>query len=231
MGGSLRRALIVVAKEPAPGKTKTRLSPPLSPQEAMDLYGCFLQDTLALMARVETDGVERVIAYAPAGAQAYFRGIAPNGFVLVPQDGKDLAERLDNVLTFHLKNGYGQAVVMNSDGPTLPVECVTHAFELLNEPCVDVVLGPSEDGGYYLIGLKRPCSALFDVAMSTTSVLQETLGRASQQGLRVACLRHWYDVDTPQDLQRLRAELDTLPEGTAPRTREFLVRAAFLGHR
>jgi rSAM/selenodomain-associated transferase 1 len=229
MGGSLKRALIVVAKEPAPGMTKTRLCPPLSPQEAMELYGCFLQDTLALMARVETDGVERVIAYAPAGAHAYFQGIAPAGFAFVPQDGKDLAERLDHVLTFYLKNGYGQAVVMNSDGPTLPVQCVAQAFELLNEPYVDVVLGPSEDGGYYLIGLKQPCAALFDVVMRTTTVLQETLERASRQGLRVACLRHWYDVDTPQDLQRLGAELDTLPEDTAPRTRQFLARTARLG--
>jgi rSAM/selenodomain-associated transferase 1 len=218
----VRRALIVVVKEPAPGKTKTRLCPPLSPQEATELYGCLMQDTLALMARAEVEGVQRVIAYAPAEAREYFAGIAPAGFAFVPQDGKDLAERLDNVLTYYLNSGYGQAVVMNSDGPTLPVESIAQAFALLNEPDIDVVLGPSEDGGYYLIGLKRPCSALFDIVMSTATVLQETLERAHQQGLHVACLQRWYDVDTSQDLQRLRAELDILPEAAAPRTREFL---------
>ena len=214
--------MIVVAKEPSVGHTKTRLCPPLSLQQAIALYGCLLQDTLDLMNRVTTDGTDRVIAYTPASAEAYFRDIAPPGFALVPQEGKDLAERLHNVLVFHLERGYAQAVVMNSDGPTLPVPYIEHAFGLLDRPHVDVVLGPSQDGGYYLIGLKRPCTALFDVVMSTPTVLQETLLQADQQQLKVACLLPWHDVDTPKDLQCLNLELASLPHSTAPRTRRFL---------
>jgi len=216
------RALIVVAKEPSAGKTKTRLCPPLSAADAVALYTAFLLDTLELMGQVR--GVTPVIAHTPPQAGAYFRRIAPAGFELVAQHGQDLGERLDNVLRHFLERGYGQAVVMNSDGPTLPQAILQSAFVALDDPHTDVVLGPSEDGGYYLIGLKKPCAALFRVAMSTATVREETLELARQQGLRVACLAPWYDVDTPEDLQRLAAELRTLPPDRAPRTRQWLGR-------
>ena len=216
----MKRALIVVAKRPTAGQTKTRLSPPLSQQEAVELYRCFLLDTLDLMMRV--DGVERIIAYSPPPAELYFRRAAPVGFGFVAQTGRTLGERLDNVLTDCLNRGTDQVVVMNSDAPTLPVERLQQAFGQLDEPDVDVVLGPSEDGGYYLIGLKRPCSALFGVVMSTSTVLRETLALAEEQNLRAACLDPWYDIDTPNDLRRLVEELPSLPQHTAVRTRRFL---------
>ncbi|MBC7237529.1 MAG: TIGR04282 family arsenosugar biosynthesis glycosyltransferase [Chloroflexi bacterium] len=219
---SLKRALVVVAKEPVAGQTKTRLSPPLAPEEAVALYRCFLLDTLDLMARVE--GVDPLIAYTPHTAEGYFRRLAPDGFALMPQVGASLGQRLDHVLTRCLEGGYDQAAVMNSDGPTLPVEYLGQAFEYLDDPHVDVVLGPSEDGGYYLIALKRPCAALFDVEMSTPTVCQETLALAHSQGLRVVCLDSWYDIDTPEDLDRLIKELSLLPSWVAVRTRRFLRR-------
>ena len=185
----MRRTLIVVAKRPTPGQTKTRLSPPLSQQEAVELYRCFLMDTLDLMMRV--NGVERIIAYSPPTAELYFRRAAPAGFGFVPQIGRTLGERLDHVLTDYLNCGADQVVVMNSDAPTLPAERLQRAFGQLDEPDVDVVLGPSDDGGYYLIGLKRPCSALFGVVMSTPTVLRETLALAEEQNLRAACLDPW----------------------------------------
>jgi rSAM/selenodomain-associated transferase 1 len=210
----VKRALVVVAKEPVPGQTKTRLSPPLDPEQAVELYRAFLLDTLDLVAQVE--GASAIVAYTP-------------GFGLVPQVGENLGQRLDHVSTHCLGTGYDQVVVMNSDGPTLPVEHLRQAFDLLDRPGIDVVLGPSDDGGYYLVGLKRSCPALFDVVMSTPTVLQETLARAREQGLRSACLPSWYDVDTPTDLQRLGKELLSRPDHVAARTRRLLAQWAQVG--
>jgi rSAM/selenodomain-associated transferase 1 len=213
--------LVVVAKEPSVGRTKTRLSPPLSGQQAAELYRCLLLDTLELMKRVE--GVQPIIAYLPPEAEPFFRRIAPPGFDFVPQVGADLGDRLDNVLTHCLQKGYRQAVVMDSDSPTLPMVYLRQAFRELDDPNVDVVLGSCDDGGYYLIGLKSPCSALFQgIVMSTSTVVTETLARAQEQGLRVACLPHWYDVDTYEDLERLIEELLLQPDHLAQHTRTFL---------
>jgi rSAM/selenodomain-associated transferase 1 len=215
---------MVMAKEPLVGRTKTRLSPPLSGQQATDLYRCLLLDTLELMKRVE--GVQPIIAYLPSDTEPFFRRFAPSGFDFVPQVGGDLGERLDNVLTHCLQKGYHQAVVMDSDSPTLPLDYLRQAFRELDDPAVDVVLGPSDDGGYYLIGLKSPCQTLFrGIVMSTPTVMAETLERAQEQGLRVACLPQWYDVDTSEDLERLIKELRSQPDHRAQHTRAFLLDA------
>jgi rSAM/selenodomain-associated transferase 1 len=174
-----------------------------------------------LMKQVE--GVQPIIAYLPSDAESFFRRFAPPGFDFVPQVGGDLGERLDNVLTRCLQMGYHQAVVMDSDSPTLPLAYLRQAFRELDDPAVDVVLGPCDDGGYYLIGLKSPCSALFrGIVMSTPTVVAETLERAQEQGLRVACLPQWYDVDKAKDLQRLIEELRSQPGNLAQHTRAFL---------
>jgi rSAM/selenodomain-associated transferase 1 len=217
----LTRALIVVAKRPQAGRTKTRLCPPLSPQQAAELYSCFIADTLALMARV--DSVDPIVAYAPRSAGAYFRERVTSAFSLLPQVGNTLGQRLNQLLSRCLSMGYDQVVVMNSDSPTMPPQYLHQAFSWLDKPEVDVVLGPTDDGGYYLIGLKRPCPRLFGVTMSTPTVLQETLALARAEGLQAACLPIWYDVDTVHDLQRLIGELAGLPEEVAKATREFLM--------
>ena len=216
------RALVVMAKKPLAGRTKTRLSPPLSGQEAADLYRCFLLDTLELMQQVAS--AQPIIAYAPDDAAPFFRHIAPPGFDFVPQVGADLGERLDNVLRHCLQSGYRQAVVTDSDSPTLPAAYLERAFAELDDPGVDVVLGPCEDGGYYLVGLKAPCSALFrGIVMSTSTVLAETLERAEEQGLRAVCLPSWYDVDTYKDLRRLTEELAFQPDRVGRHTQAFLM--------
>lgn len=217
----MNRALIIVAKQPEAGRTKTRLSPPLNGQQAAALYHHFLLDTLELMQQVEI--AQPILAYTPDEALPFFRDLAPDGFEFVPQVGPDLGERLHNVLSACLQNGYQQAVVMDSDSPTLPVDTLRRAFRELDEPATDVVLGPCEDGGYYLIGLKEPCADLFrGVPMSTPQVAAETLQRAQEQGLRVAQLPQWYDVDLYADIQRLDEELCALPDDRARHTRAFL---------
>jgi rSAM/selenodomain-associated transferase 1 len=218
----VNRALIVVAKEPQAGRTKTRLSPPLSGEQAADLYRCFLLDTLELMLRIE--GAQPILAYTPDEAEAFFRDFAPSGFVFTPQVGTGLGERLDHVLAQCLRDGYDQAVVMDSDSPSLPAAFLKQAFQTLDDPETDVVLGPCEDGGYYLIGIKSPQSALFQkITWSTSAVTGETLQRAQETGLRVVCLPPWYDIDVYEDLQRLTEELRALPEEQARHTRELLL--------
>jgi rSAM/selenodomain-associated transferase 1 len=215
--------LLVVAKQPAAGQTKTRLCPPLTGATAAALYECFLRDTLEIMRSVPT--ATPGIVYLPAAAVGYFRDLAPD-FRLTLQEGADLGERLDNLLTTALAQGATASVVMDSDSPTLPVAYVSEAFSRLQEGA-DVVLGPCDDGGYYLIGLKQPQPRLLrEVQMSTPTVLRDTLAIAEELGLRVALLPTWYDVDTAAELQRLRQELATLSadDGSSPAryTRAFL---------
>jgi uncharacterized protein len=212
-------ALIVVAKQPAPGKTKTRLSPPLSPEQASALYECFLRDTLDQMRRV--DEVQRVIAYLPLEADEHFHQLAPD-FKLTPQVGDDLGVRLDNALTFHLSHGYECAVIMDSDSPTLPPAYLAQAFTVLRDGA-DVALGPCDDGGYYLIGIRKPAPRLLrEVRMSTSTVTADTLAMAKAEGLSVGLLPTWYDVDNADSLLRLVKELESLDPQTASHTRQFL---------
>jgi hypothetical protein len=215
----LKNALLVVAKRPAPGQTKTRLTPPLTPEQAAALYECFLLDTLDLMRRVP--GVQPVIAYLPAEAQAYFAGLAPD-FEHLLQAGPDLGARLDNALTEYLRRGYQHVAIMNSDGPTLPLANLVTAFESLADGA-DVALGPADDGGYYLIGLKQPAPRLLrEVRMSTPRVTADTLALAEEEGLKVALLPAWYDVDDVESLALLKDELNDAAPHVAPRTRALL---------
>ena len=214
----MKRALLVIAKRPRAGQTKTRLSPPLSSEQAATLYECLLRDTLDLAREVPE--VTRFILYAPLDQENYFKQLAPD-FELLLQVGNGLGERLDNALTHCLSRDFAQAVVINSDGPTLPTAYVTQAFDLLNQ--VEVVLGPAEDGGYYLIGLTHPQPRLLrEIEMSTPTVLQDTLTLAEQGNLQVALSPTWYDIDTASDLQRLKDELRGELNGLAYYTYKFL---------
>jgi hypothetical protein len=216
----MENVLIVVAKKPVPGFTKTRLCPPFTPEGAAELYRCLLLDTLALMVRV--DSADHAIAYTPVDASAYFEGLAPNGFTLLPQQGADLGERLANALGRQFDLGYRRAVIMNSDGPTLPLACLEEAF--LGLDGADVTLGPGHDGGYYLIGMKRLYPELFQGIMwSTEQVIPQTLATSRNLGLVVHQLPEWYDVDVGADLDRLRQDLSLNP-ALAPCTSDFLAR-------
>jgi rSAM/selenodomain-associated transferase 1 len=214
----LPNALLVIAKRPAPGQTKTRLSPPLSPDQAAMLYECFLRDTLELVRQISN--VQPIIAYLPPSEKAYFAGLAPD-FELILQEGPDLSIRLDNALTHYLQLGYERVAIMDSDSPTLPAASLVAVFERLAADA-DVVLGPCDDGGYYLIGLKQPAPRLLrEVQMSTPRVVADTLALAAEEGLRVELLPTWYDVDDGLTLARLAAELSQAPVTVAHHTRAF----------
>jgi uncharacterized protein len=224
---SKRNTLLVVAKQPLPGQTKTRLCPPLSYAQAADLYECFLRDTLDVMRQVH--GVQHVISFLPEGAQDYFQQLAPD-MKLTCQFGASLGERLDHLLTDALTNGSHRAVVMDSDSPTLPSEYISQGFDQLTD--ADVVIGPTRDGGYYLIGMKQPQPHLLrDVQMSTTHVLADTLALAEATGLAVSLLPTWYDVDTIADLHELDHEIARLSKnGSAAATRDWLARTDWRIH-
>ena len=217
------RALYVVAKQPAAGQTKTRLCPPLQGEEAAHLYAAFLADTLAIMRCVPQ--VRRGIAYLPAGGDDFFRALAPD-MELVLQQGESLGDRLDHLITQALAAGASQVVVMDSDSPTLPPHYVAQAYALLDGDA-DAVFGPCRDGGYYLVGMKRPFPALLrEVQMSTPTVLADTLAIAARAGIRVELLPEWYDVDTGDELAQLAEELQNGTPAPAEHTRRGLAALA-----
>jgi rSAM/selenodomain-associated transferase 1 len=213
-------AVAIMAKAPRAGQVKTRLCPPLRPAEAAALYRCFLLDTIATVGALA--GAQPVIAYVPEDARAELAALAP-GFALVAQQGPDLGARLQGTLAALLAAGHVAAIAVDSDTPTLPRDFLQQAVDELRRPGPDVVLGPTDDGGYYLIGVRAAHRALFDgVPWSTAEVLQVTLRRAAAAGLRATCLPPWFDVDTPGDLERLRAALGADGAATGLRTASLL---------
>lgn len=220
-----------MAKAPSAGSVKTRLTPPLTSEEASLLSACFLRDTANnihnLAAARRAHGV---IVYTPVTASKVFNGLVPAGFQLLAQRGESLGDRLLNATGDLLARGYDSACLINSDSPTLPPAILVSAIEAL-EPAGDrLVLGPAEDGGYYLIGLKSAHQTLFDcIAWSTSEVLAHTIHRARQISLEVVRLPRWYDVDDAATLDRLCAELFLPAQSSngqriypAPLTRDYL---------
>lgn len=227
-------ALAVMAKAPRPGKVKTRLQPPLTAEEAAALNVCFLRDTALNLAEVVSGGgAQGLICYTPVGDEEAFDGLLPEGFALVAQRGDGFGERLHLAATDILACGFGAVCLIDSDSPTVPTAAFAAAVEALRAPGDRVVLGGSDDGGYYLIGLKQAHAAPFErITWSTGSVLAETVERVHEAGLQLTELPVWYDVDDGATLRLLEAEL---LEGRRPgfaaadgyeavHTREFLRR-------
>jgi rSAM/selenodomain-associated transferase 1 len=214
-------AVVIMAKVPEAGAVKTRLCPPLSPQEAAALYQAFLLDKIAQVRTLKA--AVPVIAYTPCTGCRFFSELAAD-FILLPQQGADLGERLANSLAQLLAEGYSGALAIDSDTPTLPTAYLQQAIDLIATPRTDVVLGPSEDGGYYLIGLNQVHRELFEnIAWSTDAVMPQTVQRAAAKGLHIARLPSWFDVDTPPDLDRLRATLVQMTDKAPRYTRQFFL--------
>ena len=192
-------ALLVMAKQPAPGRVKTRLCPPLRPGQAAGLYRAMLGDVLEEMSGV---GRRRFLAVHPPGAE--LPGLPTAAFERLDQRGDGLAERMVEAFAAVFEHGCAPVVMRNSDSPGLPAARVEQALDRLADPGVDVVLGPDGGGGYYLVGLNRPQPRLFtEVAMSTGSMLDATLAVADTLGLGVKLLEPALDVDRPEDLAAL----------------------------
>ena len=240
-------ALAVMTKAPQAGRVKTRLVPPLTPEEAAELNKCFLRDTAAAISRAcsrrfashppsrsfgatgsEAATAARGIAvYTPVGAESAYTEILPAGFSLLPQRGDKFGERLYFAVEDLFRCGFETVCLIDSDSPTVPAENLAEAVELLSTHEDRVVLGPSDDGGYYLIGVKQPHRRLFEqIDWSTERVLNQTIQRAMELELEVKLLPSGYDVDDGASLRRLCNELlaDITSADIAPYTRELLAK-------
>jgi len=221
-----RCAIAIMAKAPRIGEVKTRLVPPLSAAEAAALGGCFLQDIAGnILAAAEAAPIEGYVAYSPPGSKDLFARLLPERIGLVPPRRIGLGDALSDAAEDLLAAGYGSVCLVNADSPTLPTEVLVEAARQLAAPGDRLVLGPADDGGYYLIGLKHPHRRLFeDIAWSTELVFRQTSERAAELGLEAVTLPGWYDVDDAKTLGRLIGELDSAdpPGYAAPHTAAFL---------
>jgi uncharacterized protein len=220
-GGELVKdvAAIIMAKQPQVGKTKTRLCPPFTPAEAAALAEALLLDTLDVVARIP--GTALAVAITPVEARVYFEQISPPGTLLLPVQGSSIGDCLSMALNNLLESGFTKALALNADGPSLPPEYLSQAVDLLDTH--ELVLGPSLDGGYYLIGMKKFIPQVFNrIAWSTERVLLQTLEQANALGLKYALTPEWYDVDTAKDVERLGVDVENISAERLVHTRQFL---------
>jgi uncharacterized protein len=211
------RVLVIMAKAPRPGAVKTRLTPSLSPEAVTDFYRCLLDDTLALARSL---GDVAIAMMCPDSDVTELARSAGNEANVVAQKGDGLAAGLTSVFAHFAADHPRRIIAFNSDSPHLPGSVLEDAFETLSAH--DVVVGPTHDGGYYLVGAKAFHRTLFaDAGMGTSSALDRLLSRARSLQLSFALAPAFYDIDVADDLTRLAAELRLAPE-KAPRTAAWL---------
>src|SRR6478609_1980860 len=216
-------ALAIMTKAPRAGTVKTRLQPPLTAEEAAQLNVCFLRDIAAAI--VSTGGESKGVGvFTPVGCEEGYMNILPSDFVLIPQRGDSFGERLMNAATDLLRVGFESCCLINSDSPTVTADAFRQAMVKLQGADNRIVLGPSDDGGYYLIGMRKVHRRLFeDIVWSTERVFTQTLERARELTLSVRVLPKFYDVDDAMALRRLCGELlDGKSDDVAPVTKEFV---------
>jgi len=213
---SYDRVLVVMAKAPRPGAVKTRLVPSLSPEAVIDFYCCLLEDTLMLARSL--NGVD-VAIMCPESDVYELAQLAGPGTSVVAQTGEGLAAGLTSVFAHFAAGDQTRTIAFNSDSPHLPHSVLEDAFEML--AVHDTVVGPTHDGGYYLVGAKASHPTLFaNDGMGTSSALDRLLARAQALELSVGMAAPFYDIDVADDLTRLAAELRMAP-ARAPRTAEW----------
>lgn len=207
-------AIAIVCKTPAVGRGKSRLWPLLGRERTAQLSACFIRDLAETLTALSITSPRQCYAlYSPAGSEATLRQLLSPDWELIPYQADNVGQVLEDSLRALLNKGHDRVIFLNSDSPTLPAALVEEAITTLGFAGDRVVLGPSLDGGYYLIGLKAFHPALFrNITWSTSAVLSTTYARAAQIGLAAHLLHEWYDVDEAEDFGRLQSEFD----GQAP---------------
>lgn len=219
----MKEALVLMAKAPIEGQVKTRLIGALTAEEAKQLYAAFLSDTFATMEAVadERDDLRLVLCYTPEGEEEAFDEVEREGCLMIPQRGADLGERLTNCFADVFEMGFESVIAIGGDSPTLPEEMLHEAFDSLENEN-EVVVVPSEDDGYCLIGMRQFHAQVFrNIPWSTSGVMAATEAEVKAAGLSLIAGPAWYDVDSPDELERLKQELKET-KGTARFTRRFL---------
>ena len=210
-------ALIVFAKVPSPGRVKTRLTTLLTPEEAASIYEAFLLDAIDQYSALPLDVR---LYYVPTGSQIPAT-LRPDGVSIHEQKGEGLGKRMATAFVETFMAGYKRAVIIGTDHPTLPGDFIRQAFEVLQQP-YSISLGPSEDGGYYLLGMNEFYAEVFqDMRYSHDRVFEETVARVALTPASLYILPEWYDVDTPNELRRLIQEVES-HEATLMRTSPLL---------
>jgi rSAM/selenodomain-associated transferase 1 len=209
--------LVIMAKAPKPGTVKTRLAQSLSPAAVVELYRCLLEDTMALATSLDD---VNVAIMCPASDVEELSREASATVPVVAQSGDGLAAGLTSVFAHFAATGPRRIIAFNSDSPHLPVSVLKSAFQTLAQ--CDVVVGPTHDGGYYLVGARAPHPGLFaDDGLGTANAFEALLARARARGLSVSLTDPFYDIDVAEDLSQLSAELERVPT-RAPRTARWL---------
>jgi rSAM/selenodomain-associated transferase 1 len=207
-------AVAIICKTPMPGKSKTRLSPPLAPEECAAISACFIRDLGQTIGSLAADGdVAAAAVYTPFGTEPALRRLLPEGFHFMLQGDGDLGARLLKGTADLIDAGFGGAILVNSDSPTLPKSILRQAVDAVRQGD-NVVLSPALDGGYTLVGLSQPHARLFDnMPWSTPEVYDLTLARAREIDLPVVNVPGWYDVDDAESYAMLE---DEVLRGVAP---------------
>ena len=212
--------MILFARDPVLGKVKTRLSPFLNDETILQLYTCFLHDSLDKIRQVTN--ADLFIGIAPSNQSGFFTGTLGADMRLFVQEGKDLGDKMRRAIQDRFAEGYKKAIIIGSDSPSLPVSYIERALGSDK----DMVLGPSTDGGYYLIGMRGKLTEVFDgVTWGTGRVLQETCERLTQEGAGLELLPVWYDIDEPEDLKFFKTHLQLIEQaglGKAGETGKYL---------
>ena len=208
----MKICVTVFAKNPTPNQVKTRLVPTLSPEQAATLYTAFLTDWCETLAKLS--GVDLIIAHTPPAAATDLQALIGDDAIYIPQMGADLGERLTSATQWAIEHEYTKILLVGSDSPTLPISYISRGFTQLDAQ--DIVIGPSTDGGYYLIGFSaRSVTTTVpfvfeDIAWSTADVFEQTLARIRSVKATMGLLPPWYDIDTAEDLAFLSAHLSAM---------------------
>jgi len=195
-------ALAIMAKAPVAGTVKTRLVPPLTPAQAAEVCRALLLDQFDHLRNFA--GAQRYVFYTPADAENILRGLGGADYIYLAQSGDDLGARMQQVFTDLSRLGHRDIILIGSDLPALPLAILEQAFGQLSRSKRRVVLGPSEDGGYYLVGMNRPTPEIFaDMTWSHDRVFADTTARLDALSRPYSVLPTWFDLDVAVDFQRL----------------------------
>jgi uncharacterized protein len=210
-------ALAVMAKAPVAGSVKTRLVPPLTHQQAAELYRALLLDQLEHLTSLHI--ADLYVAFMPHDADTLMERLVPAVYQCFPQRGADLGQRMNEVFAELWRRGHRNAVLIGSDLPLVPLDTLHEVFTYLSPSDKRVVLGPSQDGGYYLVGMNQPVPEIFsDMTWSHNRVLAETIEKLARLDIDFHLARKWFDVDRIEDLQQLRAASDPSTRAAMKRT-------------
>jgi uncharacterized protein len=214
-------ALAVMAKAPIAGEVKSRLVPPFTQEQAAELYRALLLDQLEHLSGLTV--AELYLVYAPGSAAPLMKQLAPPNFRCLAQRGGDLGERMSAAFIDLWQLGHCRVVLIGSDLPALPLTIMETAFDLLAASAGQVILGPSRDGGYYLVGMNQPTPEMFqNMTWSHDQVLAQTTDKLGELGIQPALLPEWFDIDSFEDLKQLKALSEPTARSAVKRTLSYI---------